>query len=138
MGAVTSLTDERDKRQKLSETEQLVTHACGHVEVTDFFGVLKPAKFLAKLRLQPCRACAAAAAQAASDAEGLPILVGTEGQIRWAEVIRRQMIDQLPDLIAEERRTDNGEQADALAKLLSEARKRKYAKWFIENRKAVK
>jgi hypothetical protein len=81
-----------------------LSHSCGHSVDVD----LRPSDVAYKthkIESSKCIACerlekSACATQAAKD-QGLPVLVGTEKQIAYAEVIRQRIIPELKSSLAE-------------------------------------
>lgn len=95
---------------------QYPTHSCGHHgERYQAYGHhTDRERKLAAIERQECPACRAMRAKAASDAVGLPQLIGSDKQIAWAVDIRERALRLHPEL------------ADKIKPETS-------AKWWIEN-----
>lgn len=83
--------------------KHLVKHACGHEQVHKLYGSRKEREWkIVRLSAQLCAECEKKAQEeknkksAKENAEaGLPLLMGTEKQIAWAETIRAEKVKEL-------------------------------------------
>jgi hypothetical protein len=87
-----------------------VTHSCGHVETVNLIGKHSDRdRKMAWMETKPCLECLqaetekrrqaeASAAAAKAQQDGLPALIGTDKQVRWAETIRAALIPALINL----------------------------------------
>ena len=108
-------------------TRLVVFHSCGHEMIHDIGGPPKTRKWQAEQRgkkaCAPCRRLAwetetavdNATYAALADEQGLPELEGTDRQVAWAITLRGQLLDSLPEKLAELNRHADRRGHDRLA-----------------------
>ena len=74
-----------------------ITHTCGHEETVELFGKgtdrQRKIAWMEQQNCQECRKAAAIATAVSTNASaGLPVLVGSDKQIAWAETIRANQL----------------------------------------------
>lgn len=129
-----------------------VTRACGHTDTVNIGGKVSERDRLAgyeasKLcsdcyaaKLAADRLASTAAAMASAKEAGLPILLGSEKQVAWAETIRANMLkmtEYLPRFDALENAGTLDPVQAATKRMLLRIQVCNSAKWFIDHRDAV-
>lgn len=122
-----------------------LTYACGHTEDKQLYGKhAERDRIVAAAGREDCPVCRAAAAQAASEAAGLPALTGSDKQVAWATDIRKSILDAFPVLDAKldtllantaaDKLDAAKAQADGLRAAMVKIRSEVRASWWIDQR----